>query len=87
MSVRKYVYLAVTAISVVVVLAVAGAASAANPPFSCGATITSGTFTLIGNLDCTGYSGTALTVDAGRGQDGDAQSRQVHDHGPQRRLT
>ena len=68
MSVRKYVYLAVTAISVVVVLAVAGAASAANPPFSCGATITSGTFTLIGNLDCTGYSGTALTVEPAAGK-------------------
>ena len=67
MRLRGIYFLAVAA-SVAAVLVLAGPASAANPPFSCGATITSGTFTLIGNLDCTGYSGTALTVDPGAGK-------------------
>ena len=71
MSVRRYVHLAIAVASVGVVLAIIGSASAANPPFSCGNTIEpsgSATYTLIGNLDCTGYSGIALVVEPAAGK-------------------
>ena len=70
MRLRGIYFLAVAA-SVAAVLVLAGPASAANPPFACGATIEpsgSATYTLIGNLDCTGYNDPALTVEPAAGK-------------------